>query len=171
MAWKNEDLKHPKWQRMRLKIMERDNWKCIHCGEDDKTLNVHHSLYINGRKPWEYCESDLETVCEDCHRELHKVKRLYSSATLDKKISMWHTLIGDSPKVQRVIECGVFLIIELTESKEYCQIIHAPSFRGTFCPIPAEAVHFKMLNEPESLDELKHIIMQGSSRECKGPIA
>lgn len=64
-----ELLKDPRWQRKRLEVMERDNFTCRWCGADDKTLNIHHLHYIKGRKPWEYENDDLLTVCEGCHKD------------------------------------------------------------------------------------------------------
>ncbi len=171
MAWNKEDLKNPKWQRTRLEIMQRDNWACTKCGAKDKTLNVHHVRYIEGRKPWEYCSSDLETICEICHSKLHKVKNLYHASSLNKKLSMWHHLLGGSEKVKRLIEHKVFIIMELIASEDSCIIIHAPSFKYITCPLSADVVYENMVSEPESLEELKSIIMDGPSKNCIGPLA
>jgi 5-methylcytosine-specific restriction endonuclease McrA len=54
-------LRDPRWQRMRLKVMERDGFACKACLAEDKTLNVHHKFYRRGAKPWEYDESSLIT--------------------------------------------------------------------------------------------------------------
>lgn len=35
-------------------------------------LNIHHTYYIEGRKPWEYDNEALVTLCEDCHKKRHK---------------------------------------------------------------------------------------------------
>ncbi|MDE6231546.1 MAG: hypothetical protein K2M37_08010 [Muribaculaceae bacterium] len=35
-------------------------------------LNVHHKNYILGRKAWEYKDSDLVTLCNECHLSVHK---------------------------------------------------------------------------------------------------
>jgi len=37
-----------------------------------KGLNVHHTYYIKGHKPWEYENDALVTLCEDCHKKRHK---------------------------------------------------------------------------------------------------
>ena len=34
-------------------------------------LHVHHKYYILGRKPWEYPNDCLITLCSDCHEKLH----------------------------------------------------------------------------------------------------
>lgn len=62
-----ELLRHPNWQAMRLKIMSRAEFKCERCGDKDTTLNVHHSFYEKGLKPWEYPERSLHCLCEPCH--------------------------------------------------------------------------------------------------------
>ena len=63
----SELLKSPVWQKKRLEIMKRDKFKCKKCGDENQTLNVHHKKYINGAKPWEYENSELITLCQDCH--------------------------------------------------------------------------------------------------------
>jgi len=72
MSAYTDQLKHPKWQRRRLEIMQRDGFACKRCSADDKTLNVHHKLYHSGAAPWEYADDELVTLCEDCHEAEHK---------------------------------------------------------------------------------------------------
>jgi len=66
----SELLKHPKWQKKRLKILERDKFTCQLCGDDETMLHVHHKKYTKGKKPWEYDNKDLITLCKDCHCEI-----------------------------------------------------------------------------------------------------
>jgi len=68
-------LKHPLWQKKRLEIMKRDKWMCKKCGDDETTLNVHHLNYINGKDPWDYPNSELITLCEDCHKQIESLKK------------------------------------------------------------------------------------------------
>jgi len=64
-------LRDPRWQKLRLEVMERDQWSCTHCDDSASTLNVHHrNGYRNGAMPWEYPLEDLQTLCEDCHGKL-----------------------------------------------------------------------------------------------------
>jgi hypothetical protein len=67
----SEKLRDPRWQRKRLEIMKRDDFACMNCKSKDKTLVVHHRVYINGREPWEYENHSLETLCEECHNRIH----------------------------------------------------------------------------------------------------
>ncbi len=66
----SEKLKDPRWQKKRLKILERDNWTCVLCEAKDKTLVVHHTFYRG--EPWEVDNKCLHTLCEDCHKLEHE---------------------------------------------------------------------------------------------------
>jgi ribosomal protein S27AE len=64
-----EKLKDPRWQRVRLEILNRDDWACTRCGAKTLTLHVHHDRY-NG-DPWEADRTSLTTICERCHEAEH----------------------------------------------------------------------------------------------------
>ena len=78
-----QKLLDPRWQKFRLKILERDGFKCVHCGDDKQTLHAHHTYYEQGGvDPWEYEDTFIITLCSTCHNDLHtKQKEL-----LDKLI-------------------------------------------------------------------------------------
>lgn len=63
----SQKLRDPRWQRLRLQIMQRDGFRCVICGDDKKTLNVHHLIYQR-RDPWDYPEYVYQTLCEECHK-------------------------------------------------------------------------------------------------------
>lgn len=63
-----EKLRDPRWQKMRLEILQRDEWQCKNCGSGKITLHVHHRWYERGREPWDYPTSALVTLCETCHQ-------------------------------------------------------------------------------------------------------
>lgn len=66
-----ELLRHPEWQKKRLRVMERAEFRCAECGDNEATLNVHHSYYTKGAKPWEYPDESLKCLCEACHERRH----------------------------------------------------------------------------------------------------
>ena len=69
-----QDLKDPRWKAMVRRIRYRDNDRCRICGCKKRIgmeMNVHHIHYYPNRKPWEYDESDLITLCRDCHIKEH----------------------------------------------------------------------------------------------------
>lgn len=68
----HKDLKALEWKSKRLKILNRDEYKCVKCGST-KNLQVHHIKYLSGHKPWEYADKLLVTLCRECHyKEHHK---------------------------------------------------------------------------------------------------
>jgi hypothetical protein len=75
----SEKLKDPRWQKTRLKVLERDNFTCICCGETTKQLHVHHCYYVSRRNPWEYHHSSLMTLCFDCHKSLDEPTSLQNT--------------------------------------------------------------------------------------------
>lgn len=62
-----EKLKDPRWQKMRLQVLERDEWTCTYCGDKTKTLHVHHLAYAKSGNPWDVGHDALVTLCKDCH--------------------------------------------------------------------------------------------------------
>lgn len=84
-----DDLQSPLWQRKRLKIMERDNWRCCLCGTDKNSLTVHHLYYASSKKPYEYDDDALVTLCKDCHatahNEISKISSLIAFSVLRER--------------------------------------------------------------------------------------
>lgn len=68
-------LTDPRWQKLRLEILSRDEWACTACSATDKELHVHHLRYVTGKQVWEYEDSDLVTLCRPCHAERTRVTR------------------------------------------------------------------------------------------------
>lgn len=63
----NKQMAHPRWQRRRPAIFARDKWRCRFCFDDNTTLHLHHVEYAPGADAWAYPDSELLTLCEDCH--------------------------------------------------------------------------------------------------------
>ena len=62
----SKKLKDPRWQRLRLEVMERDGFRCTRCRDAKSTLHVNHLKYTGD--PWEAPMEHLETLCETCHK-------------------------------------------------------------------------------------------------------
>lgn len=62
-----KDYSDPRWQRVRLRVMERDEFACKCCGSADRELQVHHLAYAKGKRIWEANDADLITLCHHCH--------------------------------------------------------------------------------------------------------
>jgi len=82
----SEQLKHPKWQKRRLEILNRAGFRCESCEESEKTLHVHHKRYHKGAMAWEYADDELVALCEDCHASETLLRQ-----QLDDAIGQLHT--------------------------------------------------------------------------------
>lgn len=80
-----EKLKDPLWQKKRLKIMEMANWKCEQCGNNEKSLQIHHGYYEKNYDPWDYDDHTLHCLCEDCH-----IFAEWSKRDLQFEIAKWN---------------------------------------------------------------------------------
>lgn len=69
MSEYSEKLRDPRWQKMRLEILTRDEWCCQICFDSKSTLHVHHRYYEAGREPWDYPPVAYVTLCESCHTQ------------------------------------------------------------------------------------------------------
>ncbi len=88
MSEYSEKLKDPRWQKKRLKILERDNFTCQKCRSTEKTLHIHHKTYNEGSEPWEYHNMVLITLCNECHEdEKENMKRACNDLIETLKIS------------------------------------------------------------------------------------
>jgi hypothetical protein len=107
-----ELLKHPLWQRKRLEVLQREQFRCEQCEADDKMLHVHHTYYERGLKPWEYPTESLRALCADCHRKaqdwmtlLHREIGRLDQLSIERLVGYAMALqSGEFPS--RVIELG-----------------------------------------------------------------
>ena len=124
----SEKLRNPKWQRLRLEVMERDKFTCRSCGDSEKTLNVHHMVsYRKDTEPWDYETWELITLCEDCHKtltdDLNEMKSIITEQCPTPTYS--HELL----KILKALEgCNPF---QLTAAWQLMQIgIHGGLFKS-----------------------------------------
>lgn len=105
-----EKLKDPRWQKQRLEIMNRDNFRCQHCNSADKTLHIHHKYYTS-IEPWEYPNTALITLCWDCHEiEEESLKSISSDF-----ISILRQAGAESSNLRSM--CQIFLMSDLPIEK------------------------------------------------------
>ncbi|HSZ58656.1 MAG TPA: HNH endonuclease signature motif containing protein [Tepidisphaeraceae bacterium] len=64
-----EYLSSEDWAELRAEAIERAGGECERCGSTEN-LQVHHRTY---RRLGQERLSDLECVCDECHREIHGV--------------------------------------------------------------------------------------------------
>jgi hypothetical protein len=83
-----KDLNTKQWQDRSHRIKTRDNLKCqaFNCKTPNASLQVHHIDYFNHKKPWQYPDDMLITLCSVCHElENH---RYYFEASLYTALKM-----------------------------------------------------------------------------------
>jgi len=68
-----DQIKSPKWQKKRLEVLNERRFACEECRGKYTQLHVHHSYYKKGKKIWEYENYELRCLCEDCHKECHRI--------------------------------------------------------------------------------------------------
>ena len=74
----NNPYNKEQWKVFRAEVIELDGKACCRChkGEaEGAILQVHHKIYLPGRKPWEYPYEDCETLCKGCHSAEHGITR------------------------------------------------------------------------------------------------
>jgi len=86
-------FRDPRWQRKRLRILNRDNWTCTDCGETEKELQVHHGYYESKLDPWEYDDDTLHTLCDECHQWANDLRRDIHFETAKLSIEVQHELL------------------------------------------------------------------------------
>jgi len=90
-----EKLKDPRWQKKRLEVMQRDNFKCQICDDITSTLQIHHKSYDFNVEPWDYDLDNLTTLCIPCHEleELAKSKLKDLVLRLEKQGTFKHKIV------------------------------------------------------------------------------
>ena len=114
----SELLRSPLWQKKRLKILERDDFTCQHCGCKERELQVHHRIYHKGAKPWEYDDSELITLCSRCH-EIETEEKNYHYETFKDICSLAREL-GLSEQFIEVAFSYIFSALEAISNNELC---------------------------------------------------
>lgn len=85
MSWQQRYeiyINSPRWKEKRVKVLERDNYLCQSCLEQEAT-EVHHTNYTNAG-----CEPlfELVSVCNACHLTLTSQSRYQNKQRYDDKV-------------------------------------------------------------------------------------
>lgn len=108
----SQKLTSPKWQKKRLEIMQRDEFKCCYCSDSETELQIHHLKY-NG-EPWEAKNEDLITLCKHCHSLISGDKTL------------------DVIRIEKIkVYENVALIVNERYKNEFITSVHAYEKNGT----------------------------------------
>jgi hypothetical protein len=141
-----EKLRDPRWQRKRLEIMSRDDFKCQRCQTKTNTLNVHHRAYLKNRDPWDYQDHMLTTLCQPCHERTEANLRLVLDQIASNEVLLNWVELFSIEENERAIECATSWIRSLmafrseinavtlrgvdAASQDFIEIINATSARA-----------------------------------------
>ena len=77
--WEKErNRKTPEYQQWRTSVFQRDNYTCQKCGQKGGNLNAHHKIQWIDDKDLRYDMNNGITLCQACHRNIHKKISLQS---------------------------------------------------------------------------------------------
>ena len=111
----SELLKHPKWQKKRLEILNRDGFSCMDCGDSESTLHVHHIKYIYGNDIWDYNDSNFVTLCESCHNDITKMKK-YIKSTIDDTFISLDEILEFTKIIDLLKQSYIYDLVEIRKS-------------------------------------------------------
>jgi hypothetical protein len=115
-----QKLLDPRWQKLRLEVMQRDNFTCQYCASKNKTLHIHHLKYSKTGNPWDVDISKLICLCEDCHHVLHILEKeniLFSKIMND--ILFYSVIDNDNYAIKLLVKTANRRIIEVYPKIKY----------------------------------------------------
>lgn len=71
MAFKHKSIR---WERKRIVILKRDDYKCRECiryGKTSEASPVHHIYPVESHPEYAYDAWNLISLCNKCHNEMH----------------------------------------------------------------------------------------------------
>ncbi len=70
---RREEYQDERWKARAAEIRELDHHQCVMCGAKDVELHVHHLSYPPPPfHIWEAFDTELVTLCKDCHAKIHQ---------------------------------------------------------------------------------------------------
>jgi hypothetical protein len=101
-----QKLLDPRWQQMRLRVYERDNFKCKICGDSKSTLNAHHVHYHpSSDGPWDYDMRTIITLCAKCHEEEHETLNFSKASLLLAIAAKGYTTSSEIDCLTTIFDC------------------------------------------------------------------
>ena len=157
-------LQDPRWKQRRLQILRRDEFTCKGCGASDQLLHVHHKRYIEGRMAWEYSDSTLISLCENCHSTIHTIDDAYRYSKFERKEYFYRNLFSDTDVYEKSVVYKVYRIFPNPHAKG-CLIVHIPSGYWHGFTLQVHEALEMLEADPTSVDELRELILKNDGYE------
>ena len=82
-------LDRKRWQLVRLRVFERDGWRCVRCGRAGRLECDHVVPLREGGDPWD--KAGLQTLCRGCHI----AKSAGESRESDPARNAWRAMVAE----------------------------------------------------------------------------
>lgn len=73
----SRDRECKEYKEWRISVFSRDNYTCQNCGQVGGVLNAHHIKSYKDYPRLRYSLKNGLTLCEKCHRKVHRKKRVW----------------------------------------------------------------------------------------------
>jgi len=81
----------PRWKALRMMALDRDEWRCQHCG-DRRRLECHHIEPVKTHPQLAYTLSNLLILCGSCHAKVTRIE--VGHKPLPPKRQEWRDLLS-----------------------------------------------------------------------------
>ncbi len=101
MGVRREHQRHSKhvtstrrWQVLRQQILERDEWKCRHCG-DRRRLEIDHIKPVRLAPELAFEPSNLQALCGPCHTRKTRIECGHPASIQSPARDAWAQAVAD----------------------------------------------------------------------------
>ena len=91
MSWRKGKRPNAKiWRTVRLRALDRDNWRCVKCGRYGR-MEVDHIIPLDKPGSKLYALDGLQTLCRSCHIEKTRGENIPERP----EVMAWESLLAD----------------------------------------------------------------------------
>ena len=81
-----------RWKALRMQALDRDDWKCVQCGER-RRLEVDHVLPVRTHPELAFTLSNIQCLCPGCHSRKTRIE--VGMGQPNPKRDAWKNLLRD----------------------------------------------------------------------------
>ena len=82
-----------RWAILRLKVFERDQWRCVRCG-DFRRIECDHIEPVATHPELAFSEANLQTLCRVCHAD--KTRHEVGFRPISKQRQQWQNFLKEA---------------------------------------------------------------------------